>query len=640
MINKELFKTQLVKIKGLAIKTAREDLVVFLLIITTWFKLIYLDRIIYDWPILNVFLIFTLATSILIFSPAFLLKKLKIYFAILVAFSASFVIWANTVYFRFFGSLIKIESLAIANQATDVSDSVVVLMRTSDVVYFLDIFLLIIVLISLRYRPVTKKSIKERLATFSFFMLLSVSIISIIFLNDRVEHLEKFIYRNFDINQIERRYGALGVHGINSYRYLFISNKNISPEREKQVVDWVKENKVGQAANEFTGIAASKNIFLIQLESVQSFAVGKEFEGQEITPNINQLVRESYYFPNGNYMIGGGKTSDSDFSVNTSLYPLADSSVFVQHGRHNFTSLPKALAKEGYYSYAYHAYKRDFWNRNLAFNSLGFDKYYAADNYPEGTNIIMGLNDVDFYKESLTKIKGKEGPNYHYLISLTSHYPFDMAPEHLFLKGDVNNYDYRTFHYYQSIHYADYALGVFMDGLKQEGLYDDSLIIVYGDHSAKFDELDNPMTLKTLGIDNINNEALYDLQKVPFVIKIPNQVSPRVDNRVISQIDLMPTVLNLVGVNSDFPMFGSDIFANLEGRYLSSANELNGLSVVGDSAYFVSPLSGESESSCFDLDGDWKMVPIKDCEPLISNKRIEQAYSWDLTRYNLFDYFY
>ncbi|MBW6431904.1 sulfatase-like hydrolase/transferase, partial [Patescibacteria group bacterium] len=409
MINRELFKKQLVKIKGLAIKTAREDLVVFLLILTTWFKLICLDRIIYDWPILNVFLVFTLATSILIFSPAFLFRKLKILFAVLVAFSASFVIWANTVYYRFFGSLIKIESLAIANQATDVSDSVVVLIRPNDVLYFLDIALIIIFILIYKYRIKYQKDTKERIATFLFFFIISALAISGIFYRDRYDHLEKFIYRNFDINQIERRYGALGVHGINSYRYLFISNTKISTEREKEVVGWIKNNKVGQSTNELTGVAASKNVFLIQLESVQSFAVGKEFEGQEITPNINKLARQSYYYPNGNYMIGGGKTSDSDFSVNTSLYPLADSSVFVQHAKHGFTSLPKALAEGGYSSYAYHAYKRDFWNRNLAFNSLGFDKYYAADNYPEGTNIIMGLNDVDFYKESLKKIKGKVG---------------------------------------------------------------------------------------------------------------------------------------------------------------------------------------------------------------------------------------
>jgi lipoteichoic acid synthase len=174
------------------------------------------------------------------------------------------------------------------------------------------------------------------------------------------------------------------------------------------------------------------------------------------------LINESYYFPNGNYLIGGGKTSDSDFATNTSLYPLFDSSVFVQHGRHDYTSLPKALKEDGYFSYAYHAYKRDFWNRGLGFNSLGFEHFYAADNYPEGENIIMGLNDEDFYKETLKKIKEKEEPSYHYLNSLTSHYPFDMAKKYQFLPGNESDYDYRTFHYLQSIHYADYAIGKFL----------------------------------------------------------------------------------------------------------------------------------------------------------------------------------
>jgi lipoteichoic acid synthase len=260
-------------------KTAKEDGLILVLILTTWIKLIYLDRIIFSDNILGVFLIFTLATSILIFAPAFFFKKFKIYLGLTISLIISFIIWANTVYFRFFGSLIKIEALSIANQATDVSDSVVALMRLSDIFYFIDIAIIIFVILYFKYRLAYIKSLKERIVTLLIFSIISVSAIFIIFMIDRDEHLTKFIYKNFDMNQIERRYGALGVHGINSYRYFFLSKTKIDPGDEELVIEWIRENKVGkQGKNEFTGIASGKNIFVMQIESLQSFAIGKNLK--------------------------------------------------------------------------------------------------------------------------------------------------------------------------------------------------------------------------------------------------------------------------------------------------------------------------------------------------------------------------
>jgi len=623
-------------------RTIKENLIIFILIITTWFKLIYLDRIIFDdWPILGVFLIFTLASAMLVFFPVFLFKKAKIYLGLVISFVLSFVLWANTLYYRFFGSLIKVEALSIANQTTDVSDSVLALMRPSDIVYFLDIILIIFFIIYFKYKAPLQNKFKERVITATIVFLVPTLVISVIFFIERHEHLEKFIYRNFDINQIERRYGALGVHGINSYRYFFISNKKIDSEREAEVVAWITKNKMKPLKeNSFTGVAENKNIFVLQMESLQNFVIGMELEGQEITPNINKLIKESYYFPNGGYIIGGGKTSDSDFSTNTSLYPLFDSSVFVQHGRHDFTSLPKALSRSGYSTYYYHAYKRDFWNRGVALNSLGFDRFYDENEYPKGTNIIMGLNDVDFYKETLNKVKDKKGFNYHYLNSLTSHYPFDMAPEHQFLTADVDNYDYRTYHYLQSIHYTDYALGKFIEGLKEADLYDDSLIVLYGDHSAKVGDLSDSKTIKTLGIDRVTDEVLYDLQKVPFVVKLPNQKDQIIKKEVVSQLDLMPTILNLVGSKGVYPLFGRDIFGEEGVKYFSVVNDLPQLSVLGDYLYFVDPYVPENNERCYFIKGGWSQRPITECFDLLEKRKQEQQYGWDLVRYNLFHHFY
>jgi lipoteichoic acid synthase len=82
--------------------------------------------------------------------------------------------------------------------------------------------------------------------------------------------------------------------------------------------------------------------------------------------------------------------------VNSSYFPLSDAAVFVRFGHDNFTSLPKTLIKNGYSADAYHGFNRNFWNRNVALKSLGYQKFYAADNYPKGFDINMGLDDGTF----------------------------------------------------------------------------------------------------------------------------------------------------------------------------------------------------------------------------------------------------
>lgn len=634
-----LVKKGLKKTKKIIVNINKADFLIFVLLLSTWLKLILFNFFIYDGYFSLVFLLFTLGTSVLIFSPAILFGRLKVYIAFFIAFIASFVIWANAVYFRFFESLIKVESLAVARFAVEAHYSVWALIKPKDLIFFIDIFVFFALFLFFKKRFLFK-GIKKSFLLFGFMAVFSLLVISIIFYKDREDYLERFIYRNFDVNQIEQRYGVFGTHAINAYRYLFVSNKRITPEREEEVVDWAKNNKIGQSINEFTSVASGRNVFIVQLESFQSFVVNKKFENQEVTPNLNRFINDSYFFPNGQYIRGGGNTSDSDFSTNTSFYPFNDRSVFVNHGRNDFTSLPKALAKSGYGSYAYHGFRRDFWNRNLSFNSLGFDRFYAADNYSDGVDIIMGLNDRDFFKESVDKIKKKDGPNYHYLISLTSHYPFEMAQEHQLLSGNISDYDFRTFHYLQSVHYADMAFGYFLEGLKREGLYEDSLIVVYGDHDAVIGDLGDPKTLKTLGIDKIDYEKLYGLEKVPFVIKLPGQNEKIIKDKVISQIDIMPTVLNLVGVKTDFPMFGLDVFEDRGSRYFSVVHSLSGLSVFGDLVFFSNSFLDDNAEKCFDKSKKWQEVDIGKCQYFVKKGKLEREFSNEITRHNLFRYFF
>jgi phosphoglycerol transferase MdoB-like AlkP superfamily enzyme len=356
------------------------------------------------------------------------------------------------------------------------------------------------------------------------------------------------------MNLIEFRYGAFVAHGINAYRSLLTALEHLDQEERASAIQWVGTQATGQQDNQFTALAKGKSIYLIQIESLQDFVIGRNFEGREITPNINRLVDQSYYFENGRTVVGGGGTADSDFSANTSLYPLQESSVVVQYGADDFTGLPKALRGDGYSVNAYHGYRRDFWNRGTAFSSFGFEHFFAGEEYQINEKIIMGLSDESFYRQTLDKLSNEGSPTFNFVVSLSSHHPFIMAEKYQTLGGDVSKYDFKTFHYLQAVHYADYALGIFLDGLKERGLYEDSLVIVYGDHPAKIGDLNDPNVQKM-----INGFEMKEMDKIPFIYKLPVQKNGYKIPRETNQLDIMPTILNLTGTKTNFPMFGGDV---------------------------------------------------------------------------------
>jgi phosphoglycerol transferase MdoB-like AlkP superfamily enzyme len=124
------------------------------------------------------------------------------------------------------------------------------------------------------------------------------------------------------------------------------------------------------------------------------------------------------------------------------------------------------------------------------------------------------------------------------------------------------------------------------------------------------------------------------------VIKVPNQKFKSVKNEVVSQIDLMPTILNLVGVKTEFPMFGRDVFGRKTERYFSVVNDLPELTVLDNLIYFIDPKKAINNERCYLQGNNLLSLSVKDCAEMLATKQKEQKYARDLIRYNLFNHFY
>jgi phosphoglycerol transferase MdoB-like AlkP superfamily enzyme len=379
--------------------------------------------------------------------------------------------------------------------------------------------------------------------------------------------------------------------------------------------------------NEFTGIAAGKNIIMIQVESLQSFVLGERIERQEITPNLNRLMLKSHNFENHYFQTGAGATSDTDFTINTSYYPLKDSATFVRYGQNDFTSLAKELKDEGYSTYTYHGYNRAFWNRSQALDSLGYEKYFAKESYKNDEVINMGIPDEAFLSETVEYIKNQPKPALSYVITLSSHFPFHLPKELEGLNLVGSQYTDLSFGYLQNINYADRALGIFLEKLKQEGLYDNSLIVLFGDHYAKTDAVDMDGTLFDPGT--------LEGKEVPLFIKLPNQDSGVSHKNISSHIDVMPTVLNLVGAKLESFMFGTDLFSDKE-PFFASVGYFGTDTIIGNGKIYEQK-SGNNSATCSEWNGSTSLLLLSDCETLINKKTEEQGISDMIVRYNLFD---
>ncbi len=365
--------------------------------------------------------------------------------------------------------------------------------------------------------------------------------------------ITSIIESGFDTVSTSQYYGVFMAHAIDLTRFIKQETTTLSSDQVETLSTWVNNNKPKQATSDFTGVAKGKNVIMIQVESLGGFVINQTINGKEITPNLNKLAKTSQFFPNDRFVIGAGHTSDTDFVSNTSYFPLTDAATFVRYGQDDFTSLPKNLIANGYSAYAYHGYNRNFWNRNVALTSLGYQKFYAADNYPAGKKLNMGLNDGDFLSKTAEYIASQPKPSFSYTITLSSHVPFSTNEDTQELGINIDDYPNQVGGYLEDINYTDRMIGEFFEKLKKEGLYDDSLIIVYGDHTPVLPAF-------TAGSITYDPSSVQE-KEVPLIIKLPNETTGKTYTNQGTHLDIMPTILDLLGIKTSELMFGQSLFA-------------------------------------------------------------------------------
>ena len=275
--------------------------------------------------------------------------------------------------------------------------------------------------------------------------------------------------------------------------------------------------------------------------------------------------------------------------------PANSGTVFVSYWDREYVTIPKLLKEKGYYTFSMHGNNGSMWNRNVVHPQLGYDKFFNYKTDFKIDEVIgLGLSDKSFFRQSVPKIKKINETKQNFygtVIMLSNHTPWsknlDLLPEY-----DVD-YKYEKVNettgekeivsapymegtkmgnYFKFSHYADEAIGEFIDGLDEAGVLDDTVIVIYGDHDAKlkkseFDRFYNydPYT------DSIKDKSdptyvdvdfyQYELnRKVPLIIWSKDKKLEKEVTKVMGMYDVLPTLGNMFDFTSPYAL-GHDIFS-------------------------------------------------------------------------------
>lgn len=324
-----------------------------------------------------------------------------------------------------------------------------------------------------------------------------------------------------------------------------------------------QEDGFNEAKPAYFGSAKNMNLIIVQMEAFQNFPIHLKLEQQEITPVLNTLAKESYYFSFFYQQIGQGNTSDAEFLSNTSIYPTGKVAMSTGFGNRQLPSLPRLLHEHDYHAATFHINDVQFWSRDLLYPGLAFDRYYDKPFYKNDYFNDFGASDEEMYRvgiEKLSEMSSDGKPFYAQFVTTSSHAPFVIPEDRRRLKVPADMKGTQLGNYLEAINYTDYALGQFIEQLKQKGLWDHTMLVVYGDHSGvNPKETDGKEITERLGIPYDNQVSRFN---IPLLIHVPGQGEGKVVERIGGQIDILPTVANLMGISLEeqqFTAFGRDL---------------------------------------------------------------------------------
>lgn len=525
--------------------------------------------------------------------------KRKMLYYLLSNLLLTFILFSVMMYYTYYGVIPTFRALEQANQTTAVSNSVISLLKPYFLFIFTDIVIFSFLFFRKRKTPVWQSLNLRREKRGLLIGLFTISVVIC---------LMNILPNRASMNERVKA-GEMGILNYEAYAFLADEDTELIDKSEITQAAVNRLKGIDTPANpKYEGIAKGKNLIIIQMESFQNFLINLKVDGTEITPNLNKLVNGNFYFPRFYQQVGQGNTSDAEFVVNTSFYVPPTGAATMRYVDKVLPSLPRLMSAEGYDTATFHTNVVDFWNRSELYSSLGWDRYYDAEFFGREDPVFFGASDEVLYSKTADELKrmndsGK--PFYSQVLAMSGHHPFTIPEEKIRMTVPERYQDTLVGDYLEAQNYADYALGQFIAELKANGVWEDSIVVIYGDHlGLPIYSLSNEE--KDLMAEIYQREYGYtDMINIPLVIASEGSggvTYPAVFRQLAGQADVLPTIANLMGIPLDGQLhFGQDILNQsynlLPQRYYLPSGSL----LTGDSLFM--PGVGYQDGQRYPLSG-------------------------------------
>jgi len=488
-----------------------------------------------------------------------LAKKRKLLYYWIADLLMTSILFAVIMYYKYYGVIVTYFALAQVNQVTAVKNSVFSLMDPYFLFIYIDVVILAYFLFKKKSVPTWKEKINKPGSRKIALPLMIVSLVICLF---------NVVPNRASMNELVKA-EQMGI--LNYEAYMILSSKTtdyVEPEHiTQEAINKIKNVKPVTEPYLY-GTAEGKNVIILQMESFQNFLVNLNIDGQEITPNFNKLVKENYYFDKFYQQVGQGNTSDAEYVVNSSLYIPARGAATQMYADRELPSLPKLLEEHNYDTATFHTNVVEFWNRGELYESLGFNHYYDSKYFGEEDTVFFGASDNVLYRKTLDKLvemDAAENPFYSQVISMTAHHPYTLPEDKQLISLPERYQNTLVGDYIVAQNYADHALGLFIQDLKDKGIWEDSLIVMYGDHLGlpiySLDSHERDLMNEIYG----REYAYTDMINVPLVIINEGVSNGQTLSQIGGQVDVLPTIANLLGISVESQIhFGQDIFNQTE----------------------------------------------------------------------------
>ena len=351
------------------------------------------------------------------------------------------------------------------------------------------------------------------------------------------------------------------------------------------------------------------NVVIIIMESLSKEFVGF-YNKHNLTPFLDSLMNHSLIFNN---TYSNGLRSIEALPAITASIPTLSNTPFISsvYAQNKFNSLASILSEDGYSTSFFHGGTRGTMGFYSFCKKAGFQSYYGLEEYNDNKDYdgTWGIYDEPFFKFFAKKLKEEKKPFFSTFFSLSAHPPYNIPIKHKnkFKDGELD--------IHKLISYSDYSLGVFFNSIKNEEWFKNTLFVITADHTSP----------KSTNDYYKNKIGRYS---IPMLFYMHNSDLVGVNDTVAQHIDVMPSVLDLLGYSDTFYSFGESVFRK---NSWSIHHINNRYCLITDQAIIS---NRDERYSSF---SDWKLKNKieNDSSDIVFLKAFKQLYSQKMIKNNL-----